>query len=359
MSEIGDSAQIIKVIFEGTEITFRLLGGGIKNAVKLLNFIKGLLIHEKMMGETSLRKLLERGGDLSVLSFDEKDWPDIKKQLKKGGVLFSELPDINSQDGKKEIAFNVSSTPLVNHAMKKILNWKLENLEDYYDNGIPEERHKFEEYAEKEKSYTPSNSEVSSKLDEMLKKVVAFTSDKDEVSVEDIMQEFGMTNEEAKDSLSKLSVLGIIDNVADNGKFKVTLKRDEAEKNLNMYFSLASKLKESSKEKVVDNNNYVDITIDSSMFRESSDHAIKTRIPFYRDKYIWISNDLSEMLSNNKTLMTKLDLEKEYKIYDIDNKVIATMKGKDLYKNHYDQVKRRELKQKKEQKIENPIIRQR
>lgn len=43
-------------------------------------------------------------------------------------------------------------------------------------------------------------------------------------------------------------------------------------------------------------------------------------------------------IHEGKTILTFLDCDKEYKIYSADNRVVGTMKGKELYEGHYDRV---------------------
>ena len=43
-------------------------------------------------------------------------------------------------------------------------------------------------------------------------------------------------------------------------------------------------------------------------------------------------------IHSGKTMLTFLDQDKDYKLYSADNKVIATMRGNDLYDGHYDRV---------------------
>ena len=37
-------------------------------------------------------------------------------------------------------------------------------------------------------------------------------------------------------------------------------------------------------------------------------------------------------------MLTFIDREKDYKIYDKENRVVATINGEELYSNHYDKV---------------------
>lgn len=43
-------------------------------------------------------------------------------------------------------------------------------------------------------------------------------------------------------------------------------------------------------------------------------------------------------IHDGKTILTFLENGKDYKIYSADNRVVGTMKGKELYEGHYDQV---------------------
>ena len=43
-------------------------------------------------------------------------------------------------------------------------------------------------------------------------------------------------------------------------------------------------------------------------------------------------------IHDGKTILTFLDKDKDYKLYSADNRVVGTMKGSDLYENHYDSV---------------------
>ncbi len=43
-------------------------------------------------------------------------------------------------------------------------------------------------------------------------------------------------------------------------------------------------------------------------------------------------------IHDGKTLLTFIDKEKDYKIYDEENRVVSSMKGEELYSGHYDKV---------------------
>ena len=74
---------------------------------------------------------------------------------------------------------------------------------------------------------------------------------------------------------------------------------------------------------------------------EQNDHAVKTRIPgMYGEnaRYLWINKENAMEIHDGKTILTFLDSDKEYKLYSEDNRVMGTMKGRDLYEGHYDSV---------------------
>ena len=64
MSEISDAVQIIRVGYDTIEIAMKVGSGSIEMMQKAVNLLIGLLEHEKTMGKTNLKGLLEKGGDM-------------------------------------------------------------------------------------------------------------------------------------------------------------------------------------------------------------------------------------------------------------------------------------------------------
>lgn len=99
---------------------------------------------------------------------------------------------------------------------------------------------------------------------------------------------------------------------------------------------------------------YFDITIGKTYLNENSsnkkapamiwaenERAIKTRVPgTYGDhmKFLWIEKKDLQEAYDGKSLLTSLSADKDYKIYSEDNRVVGTIKGNELYLNHYDRV---------------------
>ena len=96
--EIQEAVQIIRVAYDGVEIAMKVGSGGINELKKVLEFFKGMLDYEKMLGKTSMKKLLTKGGDLQVMQFETNEMKKVKKYAKKYGILYSVLPD-TKKDG--------------------------------------------------------------------------------------------------------------------------------------------------------------------------------------------------------------------------------------------------------------------
>ena len=89
--------------------------------------------------------------------------------------------------------------------------------------------------------------------------------------------------------------------------------------------------------------NLSDITIAKKLIVDENDHAIKTRIPFTvgeNARYVWFNKADVMEINHGKTILTYIDISKDYKIYSHDNRVISTIRGEDLYKNNYSPVDR-------------------
>lgn len=81
-------------------------------------------------------------------------------------------------------------------------------------------------------------------------------------------------------------------------------------------------------------------TISKKLIIEENDHAVKTRIPgTWGDeaRYVWLRKENIMDIHNGKTMLTFLDSNKDYKLYDSQNRVVTTQKGTELY-THYDKV---------------------
>ena len=118
--EIQEAVQIIRVAYDGIEIAMKVGSGGLGAMKKAFEFLKGMLDYEKTLGKTSMKKLLQKGGDLQVFQFKTEDMKKVEKMAKKYGILYSVLPDINRKDGMSEIIFHTEAVPRVNMMIQKL-----------------------------------------------------------------------------------------------------------------------------------------------------------------------------------------------------------------------------------------------
>ena len=105
MSMNGGDAfeQTMKIVYQGTEITIKLVG---QSAEKLAVLIAALLSknqNKPTIGKTKLIKLLQDGQPLKVMTLKETDLNRFASLAKKYGVSFSPVKDIARNDGMLEV----------------------------------------------------------------------------------------------------------------------------------------------------------------------------------------------------------------------------------------------------------------
>ncbi len=126
MSEISDAVQIIRVGYDTIEIAMKVGSGSIEMMQKAVNLLIGLLEHEKTMGKTNLKGLLEKGGDIQVLTFADEDLKKFQKLAKKYGILYSVMPDADRKDGITEVLFHSEAAPRLRMICQKLKKEKKE-----------------------------------------------------------------------------------------------------------------------------------------------------------------------------------------------------------------------------------------
>lgn len=118
-------------------------------------------------------------------------------------------------------------------------------------------------------------------------------------------------------AIKQLHTVGLLDD-----KDNIILSASEFDQKMNEY-----------------SKNFPDITIDRGLVHEENEKAVKTRVPGTYDaniRFVWLSKDNITEINNGKTLLTCIDLDQKYKLYDNDGKV-TEITGKNLY-SHYDPV---------------------
>ena len=340
--EIQEAVQIIRVGYDGIEIAMKVCGGTIEEMKKAIDFLIAVMDHEKTMGKTDMRRLLMKGGDLQVFQFPTEDMKKVEKMAKKYGLLYSVLPDINKKDGMSEIIFHTEAVPRVNMMIQKLKSGRIATFDDYLKNGDEKEMDKVLSFLKGQKKgnenlHTEEAARAGEALDGLIEKVGSYAMEKKSISVEEVKENFSLENEQAEKVVGQLERIGVLSK-EEGGQHRVIMDKDMFLNRMKGYRELAQRMQAVA---VAQNPDLTDITITKKLITDENDHAIKTRIPGTwgeNAQYVWINKDKAMEIHDGKTILTFLDRNKEYKIYSADNRVVGTMKGKDLYEGHCDRV---------------------
>ena len=341
--EIQEAVQIIRVAYEGIEIAMRIGSGGLNAAQKAIQALIGMLEYEKTMGKTSMKKLLMKGGDLQVFQYKTEEAKKVEKLLKKYGILYSVLPDINKNNGMSEIIFHAEAVPRMNMIAKKLTHGKIGSFDEYVKDGDEKELDKLLKFLKGQKegnvlAHTEEAELANEVIEGLIQKVGLFASEKKELSVEDIRENFQIGHVEAEEIIDKLRTLGLIDTPNERGLYTVLMDREGFEKRIKSYQELFGRIQSVAQNQ---NQNLLDITINKSLVVEENDRAIKTKVPGTWGEqvlYLWINKENTMEIHDGKTILTFLDPEKDFKLYDEENRVAEVKRGETLYENHYDKV---------------------
>lgn len=355
MSEMQDAVQIIRVTYEGIEMFFKVGSGGYRALKDMAGILKTLLDQEKLEGRTSVRQLLKKGGDLQVFSFDTGDMAKVKELLKKHGVLYAMLPDLNKKDGKSEILFHSEAAPRITAIIELLNAGKIETMEDYLDHADKEDLQEFiKSENQKKKEYDFMAFDFYA--------VGMYFAKNPEGNLAGVKEKLSMTDEELEPILKYMKKRGLMDQDKKTGKVLFSMK---AESFKEYFFSDAWKedINFSTKEENPDkeevqkryqkekkkNPKVNGITIDRKLFYEETPEALKTRIPGRMHEFLWIPKSDSVLINEGKTIYTDLQKDKEYQIVDDNNQEQYRITGEELYSRHYDPVSRkREEQQRRE-----------
>ena len=358
--EIREAVQIIEVAYDGVEIAMKVGSGGIAVMQKAIDFLKGMLDYEKALGKTSMRKLLLRGGDLQVLEFATEDMKKVEKYAKKYGILYSVLPDADREDGKSEIIFHTEAVPRANMLLRKIGGGRMATFDDYLQNGDEKKLDNLMDFLEKQKRgndilHAENKSTAEASLDGLIEKVGNYAAEKKKISVEAVTENFRVNEEQAQKVIKQLENIGFLES-SKSGQYKVLMDKEAFQKRIRGYMEISERMRAVAAAK---KTNLSDITVSKTLIADENDHAVKTRIPGTwgeNARYVWIRKENVMDIHGGKTMLTFLDREKDYKIYDSENRVVQTLRGKDLYSGHYDRVeaelRKRYEKMQKQQNVQ-------
>ncbi len=342
--EIQEAVQIIRVAYEGIEIAMKIGSGGFSVAKKTLDLLIGLVDYEKSIGKVNMRKLLMKGGDLQVFQFDKADQKKVEKMLKKYGILYSVLPTINKEKGKMEIVFHTEAVPRMNMLIQQLQTGRIATFDEYLREDGGKNAAELTKFLENEKkkgnslTHTEGDKAVDNVLDGLIEKVGNFAMDKESISVAEVKENFSVNQEQAQDVIGRLTTMGVLAKNNDAGAYKVLMDREAFQNRVRSYRSLADRIKAVSKSK---DTSLADITISKNLIAEENEIAIKTRVPgTWGDdvRYLWVRKENAMEIHGGKTVLTFLEKDKDYKLYDAENRVVEMKKGKDLYSSNYDTV---------------------
>lgn len=362
--EMTEVIQIIRLELEGVNIAMRLSGAALNKLQDVATFMQELLIREKLAGKTSLKSLLMKGGDIQVLQFREDQMKQAKKLLKKYGVLYSELPDINKKDGLVEVLIHSEAVARANLIIEKLGVGSLSSFDEYVsskDGNFGKLINFFIKQREKKAPVHSEEAEIENILDGLIEKVGLYIGNKDEktVTVDEIKDNFGASKTEIEDILKKLSSMGVLQ-TKDEGIYEVIMDKNSMSDRIRGYQELTNRIKIQS---ATANPELIDITLDKSLVVDETATRLKTRVPGTwgeNIRYLWIDKSDVLQINNGKTYLSFIKENEEYELFDKDDKPIEKKNGTVLHKTHYDAVnenvriraeKERVLKKRKENSI--------
>jgi hypothetical protein len=273
--EIQEAVQIIRVALDGVVIAMKVGSFGIGQMQKVVAFLGGMLEYEKTLGKTSMRKLLLKGGDLQVFQFPEEELERVGKMAKKYGILYSVLPKVDREDGMREIVFHSEAVPRVNMMIQKMKVGQITGLDEFVTGGHE-------------------------------------------------------------------TLLGKVTELFQRQQSRKETKREEAQKgdlSPGELVELSDRMRAVASSK---NSSLSDVTIAKTLIAAENDHAVKTRVPgTWGDevRYLWLEKEDVIEVYDGASLLTFLDHEKEYALYDRENNIAERVPGETLYR-HYDKVDR-------------------
>lgn len=149
---VQEAIQILELMTKvggGTVNLGLKLGSGMKaSTVQLFGFVYQAVMTAELRtkGKTTIDKLIKKeGGELQCLRCEEGKAKEMQKKLKKMGVIYSVLPDLNKKDGMVEFIFPSSATSRVNSVIEAMKFGEIIDFQEYHDNASPDELEKLKE----------------------------------------------------------------------------------------------------------------------------------------------------------------------------------------------------------------------
>lgn len=278
MSDISEPIQVIRVMFEGINIVLRITGATYKEAKSIVAVLAATLIHEKNCGKTSMRKLIKKGGNIKLLRVPEEKLPVLKKRLKKYGVLYSVMPDLKQEDGLVEIGFHAEASSRVLSIMQLLGFGEVIGMDEYIKGADTEN------ITDKHFWHDGEEREVESKKAPLKEKEV-----QEKITYS--------TEEEIEQMMIELSCVDLFHNPSKEG-----------------------------------------VTVNVNLVEHDLGNETKIKLPYEKDKYIYLAKDEMFKMPNGKTYVAFLDKEKEYYIVDKDDCKVGSGKGSEIRNQHFDEL---------------------
>lgn len=348
--EITEAVQIVRVAYDGIEVAMRVGSGGVSAMLDVATFIFGMIDHEKLKGQTSMKKLLLKGGDLQVVKLDDSQKSEAKKLLKKYGVLYSILPDLNRVDGMFEILVHSEAVPRVNLILEKLGKGSLTSIEEYMQNGDKTGFNKLVNFFDKQRSTklkTEEEKEANKQIDNLLGKAADFAIVKKEFDKSEMKEHFGISDTRVDDVLAELSSMGVLA-IREDGTYEAVMDKEQFQERIRHYQKMAGRVE---KEAMLKSGNVERVTLDKTIVVGEDEKMIKVSLGGQEDRFIYI--DKENLLDNGNSYQTYLKKDVDYLVYDENDKRVEVVSLDNLVSRIQDiqiakAVKEEEKKQTKE-----------
>lgn len=298
-SEITDAVQVVRLLFEGSELIIKLTGIGIKPIKGLAAIFAGVMTKEKLLGKTSMKKLLQHGGDLHVFQFPSDELKRVAALAKKYGILYSMLPDLGN-NGLSELIFHAESLPRMNALLEKLKIGQIINLENYIKDKDENEIIKFYE------ANKPQNPETEQSVDKQPHKdtekeiVITGKADRNQGS-QPLKESTGYLKRE------------VLENIPLSERVNI----------MNHYRS----------------GEYDPITITRKLVLKETPEYMIVRLPRESNKFIKIASADFWSPPEGKTILAFLKKDEAMKIYDKNGHSRYLMSGDRVYADYFDEVR--------------------
>ena len=320
--EITEAVQIVRVAYDGIEVAMRVGSGGVGAMLDVATFIFGMIDHEKLKGQTSMKKLLLKGGDLQVVRLDDSQKAEAKKLLKKYGVLYSMLPDINKNDGMFEILVHSEAVPRVNLILEKLGKGSLTSIEEYMQSGDKTGFNKLVDFFDKQRSTKPKmeeEKEANKQIDNFLGKAADFAIDKKQFDKSEMKEHFGISDTKTDDVLAELSSMGALA-IREDGTYEAVMDKEQFQERIRHYQKMADRV---NKEAMLKAGNAERVTLDKSLVTGEDDKRIKVSLDDKEERFIYL--DKENLLDDGKSYRTYLKKDADYLLYDENDKQVEVI----------------------------------